>query len=241
MIPLGTPSLSRRHPPVEGIDPCHPRPEGHARFRPRSVVPCRHRQQCHVQRVKAGFSLMLGAGLLSGLLGIGSGAMKVIAMDQIMRIPGDVGFSQSSFVDLATMCNARNADEHRCIVDDVYHPPVTDSDAPLVFVAFQFLRSSRPWGLSQRISSRTTRASSSSDSASSSFRAGALLRRNTYARKRPRFTRSALIFSSGMPFSFGVTLKSARPKNPLTPLRIVSGRFEPLACGPPHRLRTEFQ
>ena len=40
-----------------------------------------------VSRVKAGFSLMFGAGLISGLLGLGSGAMKVIAMDQVMRIP----------------------------------------------------------------------------------------------------------------------------------------------------------
>jgi uncharacterized membrane protein YfcA len=52
----------------------------------------------HVQRVKAGFSLMFGAGLLSGLLGIGSGAMKVIAMDQIMRIPFKVSTTTSNFM-----------------------------------------------------------------------------------------------------------------------------------------------
>lgn len=40
-----------------------------------------------VTRVKTGFALMLGAGTLSGLLGIGSGSLKVIAMDQAMRIP----------------------------------------------------------------------------------------------------------------------------------------------------------
>src|SRR5208283_5970032 len=40
----------------------------------------------NVQRVPAGFSLMFGAGALSGLLGIGSGAVKVLAMDQAMRI-----------------------------------------------------------------------------------------------------------------------------------------------------------
>ncbi|HLK69694.1 MAG TPA: sulfite exporter TauE/SafE family protein [Bryobacteraceae bacterium] len=54
--------------------------------------------QYHVQRVKAGFSLMFGAGLLSGLLGIGSGAMKVIAMDQIMRIPFKVSTTTSNFM-----------------------------------------------------------------------------------------------------------------------------------------------
>ena len=51
-----------------------------------------------VQRVKAGFSLMFGAGVLSGLLGIGSGAMKVIAMDQVMRIPFKVSTTTSNFM-----------------------------------------------------------------------------------------------------------------------------------------------
>jgi len=51
-----------------------------------------------VQRVKAGFGLMFSAGLLSGLLGIGSGAMKVIAMDQLMRIPFKVSTTTSNFM-----------------------------------------------------------------------------------------------------------------------------------------------
>jgi uncharacterized protein len=52
----------------------------------------------HVRRVKAGFSLMFGAGVLSGLLGIGSGAMKVLAMDQVMRIPFKVSTTTSNFM-----------------------------------------------------------------------------------------------------------------------------------------------
>src|ERR1051326_7383757 len=40
----------------------------------------------NVYRVPAGFSVMFGAGALSGLLGIGSGALKVVAMDQAMKI-----------------------------------------------------------------------------------------------------------------------------------------------------------
>ena len=52
----------------------------------------------HVQRVKGGFSLMFLAGVLSGLLGIGSGAMKVVAMDQIMRIPFKVSTTTSNFM-----------------------------------------------------------------------------------------------------------------------------------------------
>jgi uncharacterized membrane protein YfcA len=49
-------------------------------------------------RVKAGFALMFGAGTLSGLLGIGSGALKVIAMDQVMRIPFKVSTTTSNFM-----------------------------------------------------------------------------------------------------------------------------------------------
>jgi len=54
--------------------------------------------QYAVGRVKAGFALMFGAGLLSGLLGIGSGAMKVIAMDQVMKIPFKVSTTTSNFM-----------------------------------------------------------------------------------------------------------------------------------------------
>ena len=49
-------------------------------------------------RVPAGFSIMFGAGTLSGLLGIGSGALKVVAMDQAMRIPFKVSTTTSNFM-----------------------------------------------------------------------------------------------------------------------------------------------
>lgn len=51
-----------------------------------------------VRRVPAGFSLMFGAGALSGLLGIGSGAVKVLALDQAMRIPFKVSTTTSNFM-----------------------------------------------------------------------------------------------------------------------------------------------
>jgi uncharacterized membrane protein YfcA len=51
-----------------------------------------------VQAVPTGFGLMFGAGTLSGLLGIGSGAVKVIAMDQAMRIPFKVSTTTSNFM-----------------------------------------------------------------------------------------------------------------------------------------------
>lgn len=51
-----------------------------------------------VTRPKAGFALMYVAGVVSGLLGIGSGALKVIAMDRIMGIPFKVSTATSSFM-----------------------------------------------------------------------------------------------------------------------------------------------
>jgi hypothetical protein len=57
------------------------------------------REQPYVaQRVPAGFGLMWLAGVLSGLLGIGSGAVKVIAMDQAMRLPFKVSTTTSNFM-----------------------------------------------------------------------------------------------------------------------------------------------
>ena len=55
-------------------------------------------QPYQVERVKTGFGLMFGAGALSGLLGIGSGAFKVIAMDQAMRVPFKVSTTTSNFM-----------------------------------------------------------------------------------------------------------------------------------------------
>jgi uncharacterized protein len=51
-----------------------------------------------VSHVKTGFGLMFVAGALSGLLGIGSGALKVIAMDRAMRIPFKVSTTTSNFM-----------------------------------------------------------------------------------------------------------------------------------------------
>jgi uncharacterized membrane protein YfcA len=51
-----------------------------------------------VDRIPAGFAMMFGAGTISGLLGIGSGAVKVLAMDRIMRIPFKVSTTTSNFM-----------------------------------------------------------------------------------------------------------------------------------------------
>jgi uncharacterized membrane protein YfcA len=51
-----------------------------------------------VQNVAGGYGLMTFAGIMSGLLGIGSGALKVLAMDNIMRIPFKVSTTTSNFM-----------------------------------------------------------------------------------------------------------------------------------------------
>jgi len=56
------------------------------------------REEYGARNVSTGFGIMIGAGALSGLLGIGSGAVKVIAMDRAMRIPFKVSTTTSNFM-----------------------------------------------------------------------------------------------------------------------------------------------
>jgi len=52
----------------------------------------------NVHNVVGGYSLMTVAGIISGLLGIGSGALKVLAMDATMKIPFKVSTTTSNFM-----------------------------------------------------------------------------------------------------------------------------------------------
>ena len=52
----------------------------------------------HVAHVRSGFTMMYVAGLISGLLGIGSGTFKVLAMDTAMRLPMKVSTTTSNFM-----------------------------------------------------------------------------------------------------------------------------------------------
>ena len=56
------------------------------------------KQSYSVTGVPAGYGLMFVAGVLSGLLGIGSGAVKVLAMDRAMKIPFKVSTTTSNFM-----------------------------------------------------------------------------------------------------------------------------------------------
>ncbi|GIP29852.1 UPF0721 transmembrane protein [Paenibacillus sp. J23TS9] len=52
----------------------------------------------NVGNVYGGFSVMYGAGVISGLLGIGSGSFKVMAMDVFMKLPLKVSTATSNFM-----------------------------------------------------------------------------------------------------------------------------------------------
>ena len=78
----------------------------------------------YVHRVPAGFSLMFGAGTLSGLLGIGSGAVKVLAMDQAMKIPFKVSTTTSNFMIGVTAAASAGVYLHRGYVDPALSMPV---------------------------------------------------------------------------------------------------------------------
>ena len=51
-----------------------------------------------VERVPLGMALMYGAGLISALLGIGSGVLKIPAMDTALRLPIKVSSATSNFM-----------------------------------------------------------------------------------------------------------------------------------------------
>jgi uncharacterized membrane protein YfcA len=64
-----------------------------------STYPTEHgRESYHVSGIPLGFLLMFIAGVLSGLLGIGSGAVKVLAMDKAMKLPFKVSTTTSNFM-----------------------------------------------------------------------------------------------------------------------------------------------
>jgi hypothetical protein len=95
------------------------------RLKLNSSYPAAHRWQPYrVERVKTGFGAMFGAGALSGLLGIGSGALKVLAMDHAMRIPFKVSTSTSNFMIGVTAAASAGVYLNRGYIDPVLAMPV---------------------------------------------------------------------------------------------------------------------
>ena len=81
-------------------------------------------QAYSVERVPAGFGLMFIAGILSALLGIGSGIVKVLAMDQMMRLPFKVSTTTSNFMIGVTAAASAGVYLHRGYIEPTIAFPV---------------------------------------------------------------------------------------------------------------------
>jgi len=83
-----------------------------------------HVRVYRVRNVPAGFGLMAVAGAISGLLGIGSGAMKVLAMDRVMRIPFKVSTTTSNFMIGVTAAASAGVYLYRGLIEPELAMPV---------------------------------------------------------------------------------------------------------------------
>jgi uncharacterized membrane protein YfcA len=81
-------------------------------------------RQYNVKAVPAGLGLMALAGVLSGLLGIGSGALKVIALDRVMRLPFKVSTTTSNFMIGVTAAASAGVYLNRGYIDPTLAMPV---------------------------------------------------------------------------------------------------------------------
>jgi uncharacterized membrane protein YfcA len=81
-------------------------------------------QPYHVRGVPPAFGLMFVAGSLSGLLGIGSGAVKVLAMDRAMRLPFKVSTTTSNFMIGVTAAASAGVYLNRGFIDPGLAMPV---------------------------------------------------------------------------------------------------------------------
>ncbi len=82
-------------------------------------------QSYQVRHVPSGFLVMLVAGTLSGFLGIGAGAAKVLAMDRVMRIPFKVSTTTSNFMIGVTAAASAGIYLSRGYIDPRLAMPVT--------------------------------------------------------------------------------------------------------------------
>jgi uncharacterized membrane protein YfcA len=95
------------------------------RLRLDSTYPGAHGLESYaVRRVPVGFSMMFVAGILSALLGIGSGVVKVVAMDQAMRLPFKVSTTTSNFMIGVTAAASAGVYLHRGYIEPALAFPV---------------------------------------------------------------------------------------------------------------------
>jgi uncharacterized membrane protein YfcA len=95
------------------------------------------------RHVPAGFALMILAGALSGLLGIGSGAFKVLALDRVMRIPYKVSTATSNFMIGVTAATSAGVYLNRGFVDPGLAMPVVLGVLPGAMLGTHFLSRTR--------------------------------------------------------------------------------------------------
>ncbi|HEY3874538.1 MAG TPA: sulfite exporter TauE/SafE family protein [Candidatus Kapabacteria bacterium] len=100
-----------------------------------------------VHNVASGFSLMGIAGILSGLLGIGSGAVKVLAMDHAMKLPFKVSTTTSNFMIGVTAAASAGVYLHRGYIDPVLAMPVVLGVLGGSLVGARILGRSKPQAL----------------------------------------------------------------------------------------------
>ncbi|MFN6481922.1 MULTISPECIES: sulfite exporter TauE/SafE family protein [unclassified Nostoc] len=92
-----------------------------------------------VHSVPMGFAVMLIAGVLSGLLGIGSGGFKVLAMDQTMRLPFKVSTTTSNFMIGVTAAASAGVYLTRGYIDPGLSMPVMLGVLPGAFLGARVL------------------------------------------------------------------------------------------------------
>lgn len=78
----------------------------------------------YVHRIPFGASIMFIAGVLSGVLGIGSGALKVLALDKVMGFPFKVSTTTSNFMIGVTAAASAGIYLHMGYVDPILTMPV---------------------------------------------------------------------------------------------------------------------
>jgi uncharacterized membrane protein YfcA len=106
-IPPGEPDRVAQH---LGMDGSYPAPAGAIAYR--------------AHRVLSGFGVMTVAGMLTGLLGAGSGLVKVVALDQVMGLPFKVAATTSSFMIGVTAAAAAGIHLGRGNIDPALAMPV---------------------------------------------------------------------------------------------------------------------
>lgn len=98
-------------------------------------------------RVPEGYGIMFAAGLMSGLLGIGSGALKVLAMDRMMRLPFKVSTTTSNLMIGVTAAASASIFYLKGYVNSILVAPVAIGVLFGAFLGSKILVRARPFSL----------------------------------------------------------------------------------------------